>query len=94
MNRPMAVAVGIGVVAALATVALLVVAGLSAARVSCEVCISYRGRTECREALGPTRTEATRTAIDNACAFLASGMTESVECTTRTEPERVTCDGE
>jgi hypothetical protein len=87
----MAVATGIGVVAAAGTLALLVLAARASGRVSCEACLSYRGRTECRVALGPTREEATRTAIDNACALLASGMTESVECTTRTEPLRVTC---
>ena len=91
MNRPMAVATGLGAIAALGTLALLVTAARSAGSVSCEACVQYHGRTECREALGPTREEARRTAVDNACALLASGMTESVECTTRTEPLRVTC---
>ena len=43
-------------------------------------------------AMGTTREEAVRTATDNACAFLASGMTQSVECTTRTAPVSVTCE--
>jgi hypothetical protein len=53
--------------------------------------MSFRGRTVCREALGPSRDEAARTAVDNACSFLASGMTEVVECTTRTPPQSLTC---
>jgi len=57
---------------------------------SCTVCIEYNGRTECRTAKGPTIPETTRTATDNACAMLASGMTESMSCG-RTEPKSVKC---
>jgi hypothetical protein len=87
----MLLAVAAGVAAALGTLFLLIRAASGALGVSCEVCVTYRGRTACREALGPDREQATRTALDNACAFLASGMTEVVECTTRTAPEGVTC---
>ena len=74
-----------------ATVGLLIVAMLQQAEVSCEVCISFRGRTQCRSALSPTRDETIRTATDNACAFLASGMAESIECS-NTPPLEVVCD--
>jgi hypothetical protein len=57
----------------------------------CEVCITFNGRTECREAYGSTHDEAVRTATDNACAPLAGGMTDSIRCT-NTEPDRVTCE--
>lgn len=73
------------------TLALVVYYALGQTRVSCEVCITFRGRTQCRSALGATREEATRTATDNACAFLASGMTDSVACT-NTPPTRVSCE--
>lgn len=61
---------------------------LSGRRHRVEVCIEYRGRTLCRTAAGPTREEAIRTAADNACALLASGMTDSMQCG-RTEPKSV-----
>ena len=58
---------------------------------TCEVCIEFNGRTQCRTAKGATREEAIRTATDNACAFLAQGMTESMSCG-RTPPSRVKCE--
>lgn len=87
----MLLATAVGLAAAAATLLLILRATTGAMGTSCEVCVTYRGRTTCREALGPDRTQATRTATDNACAFLASGMTEIVECTTRTPPSAVTC---
>lgn len=75
-----------------ASVGLLAVSVLKQAKVSCEVCITFRGSTKCRTARGPTREEAVRTATDNACAFLAAGMTDSIACS-NTPPSLATCDG-
>ena len=75
------------------TVLLIVVAVRGSLQESCEVCVTFLGRTACREAVGATRDEAARTALDNACAFLASGMTQTVQCT-NTRPDRVTCPAE
>jgi len=86
--------IAIVVVALIAvTVGVLILAIMQQAEVSCEVCISFRGRTQCRSALGSTRDEAIRTATDNACAFLASGMADSIECS-RTPPSKVVCDAD
>ena len=52
---------------------------LSAHRV--EVCMEFRGRQACRSASAATPEMARRTATDNACAFLASGMSDSIACT-------------
>ena len=60
-------------------------------RVVCEVCLTFNGIPVCREALGANEEEATRTAVDNACAQVASGMTASVACTTRTPLSRRDC---
>ena len=62
---------------------------VSSQSVGCEVCMEFRGRSECRKALGPDRQSCQRTGTDNACALLASGMTESIACT-RGTPRRVT----
>ena len=64
---------------------------LGQSRVSCEVCIDFHGGSECRTALGASREEAVKTATDNACAFLASGMTDSIRCS-NTQPVRVACE--
>ncbi|HLG20768.1 MAG TPA: hypothetical protein VI895_13265 [Bdellovibrionota bacterium] len=49
--------------------------------VGCEVCMEFRGRSQCRKATGPDQPSCKTTATDNACAFLASGMTDSIKCT-------------
>jgi hypothetical protein len=58
-------------------------------RVHMEVCMVFRGQRDCRKAQGTTREAATRTAVTNACAQLASGVTDSMQCE-NTPPERVT----
>lgn len=69
-------------------VAMLVTGTLSQSKVRVEACVEFRGRTECRTASGPTEEQALRTAIQAACAVLASGMTDSMECD-RTPPQSV-----
>ncbi len=83
MAVPVIRAVIVGLLLAAATLALLVYAMLSSFAHECEVCVTFHGRTACRRAAGSTAEEAMRTAQDNACAFVASGMTETVECTSR-----------
>jgi hypothetical protein len=61
---------------------------LSQTVLECEVCIEFRGARQCRRAEGPDRESCQRTATDNACAFLASGMTDSIACS-RTSPSSV-----
>jgi hypothetical protein len=70
----------IGIAAAIAFIALLVymTTGLSQHRV--EVCMEFQGRSNCRTASGPTKEAALRTATENACATISSGMTESTAC--------------
>ena len=61
--------------------------GLKAHRV--EVCMEFQGQSVCRTASGSTREHAQRTATDNACALIASGMTDSIACT-NTPPKKIT----
>ena len=86
--------VKIGIVIAILVVVglgLLVSAMLQQAKITCEVCITFHGRTRCRTAVGPDRQQAVRTAVDNACGLLASGMADSISCA-NTPPDIVTCD--
>jgi hypothetical protein len=53
--------------------------GMSTHRV--EVCMEFHGREACRTASASTRDQALRTATDNACAQISSGMTDSIACT-------------
>ena len=91
MTGPMVRAVIVGLLLTAATLAVVVYAMLSSFAHECEVCVTFHGRTACRQAAGTTAEEAMRTAQDNACAFVASGMTETVECTGR-PPTSATCD--
>jgi hypothetical protein len=54
-----------------------------------EVCMEYNGMTSCRTVSGSKRDETLRTAVSNACATIASGVTDSMACD-RTEPKKVT----
>jgi hypothetical protein len=56
----------------------------------CEVCITFRGQQACRAVDGATEEAAMAAARTNACALLASGVTDSMACE-RTPPTRSTC---
>jgi hypothetical protein len=89
--RPITWAAIVGVLFAAATLIAIVVSAMSSLEHTCEVCMTFRGVTECREASGRSADEATRTATDNACAILgARGMTLSIECQ-NTRPASVAC---
>ena len=45
-----------------------------------EVCMEFRGQTNCRVASGATQESALRTAITNACALISGGVTDSQQC--------------
>lgn len=85
MSRRTKIAIG---AAFLLFVGILVYASLGLGRVTVEACIEFKGRTGCGTAAAPTEEEAIRTASDNACALIASGMTDSIACS-RTPPKSV-----
>jgi len=89
--RPITWAAIVGTIFAAATIALVIKAAMGSMEHTCEVCMTFRGRTLCREAKGTAREEAIRTATDNACGLLgARGMSLSIECS-NTPPTSVTC---
>lgn len=50
------------------------------AKFRCEVCITFEGRTQCGNAAAVTQTEAQRTATEQACTLLTSGMNNLEQC--------------
>jgi hypothetical protein len=70
-------------------VALVVSTTFQGERVRVEVCMAFNGHRDCRNAQARNRQEALRTAVTNACAQLASGVTESGQCE-NTPPESIT----
>lgn len=69
-------------------VAAIVYSTINLRRFRAEVCMEFQGRTACRIAAAATREQAVRTATDNACALISSGMTDSMACT-QTPPRSV-----
>jgi hypothetical protein len=71
-------------------VGFVVYSSLHVGVVDCEVCMAFGGNEVCRSASAANRDEALRSATDNACASLASGMTETMRCL-RGDPVRIEC---
>ncbi len=78
MNRTTLVILGIAAFLGFAAVMTWSMLGTRKNRV--EVCMEFKGQSACRTASGPTRDEAVKTATDNACALIASGMTDTMTC--------------
>ncbi len=60
------------------------------AQVECEVCFTFKGRTECRVAQGDSRESAIASANMGACAVLGSGVTDAMLCGS-TRPTSAQC---
>jgi hypothetical protein len=78
----------LGILFILVVVGFVVYSTIGTGRVRCEVCISFQGRSACRTASASTRELALRTATENACAQISSGVTESNQCN-NTPPDSV-----
>jgi hypothetical protein len=78
----------LGILFLVVVLALIISSTIGTNRFRCEVCITYAGRSACRTASAQSREQALRTATENACAQIASGVTESNQCES-TRPDRV-----
>lgn len=85
MNKP--VIVGIAIV--LVILGVIVYSSFNLAGHRVEVCMTFNGNTMCRTASGSSEEFARRTAISNACAMIASGMTDSMACE-QSAPAKIT----
>lgn len=90
MVRRMSRAGLVGLLLIVGVVAWVLAGSLSASGHSCEVCIEFGGRSQCRTVAAATVDLAREGAVQNACAFLSGGMTESMRCT-RTPPISEKC---
>jgi hypothetical protein len=73
---------------AAAVLGVLIFTTMGTNKFRCEVCITFNGRTACRTAGASTEAQAVRTATENACAQIASGVTDSMACES-TPPQSV-----
>jgi hypothetical protein len=70
----------IGVVFVVGVLAFLIYSSMHIAQYRVEVCVAYQGRTECRIASADTKEHALRSAQNNACGLMVSGVTETMQC--------------
>lgn len=70
--------------------AVVVYSSFQVSDYECEVCIRFEGQEVCRTVTGKTEEEGIRSATDNACALLTSGVTDTLRCT-RTMPTKAEC---
>jgi hypothetical protein len=75
-----------------AIIGVVVWSSLHVGRVRCEVCVDFQGRRACRAVDADSESDARRAATTNACALVASGVTDSMACE-RATPTRVECRG-
>jgi hypothetical protein len=78
-----------GVLVVLAIIVLLVMSMRDVSSHRVEVCMDWKGRTNCKTTRASTEEDAIRSAITNACAEMVSGVTDTLACE-RAEPARVT----
>jgi hypothetical protein len=72
-------------------VALIVYSVLQVQKITCDVCITYKGEQACRTGVGANEKEAVRAATESACVVLArGGMDERINCG-QTPPSSKTC---
>ncbi len=82
----------VGGIFGLLLVGAIVYFSLGFNQLTCEVCMDFQGRTQCRSASGANEHTAVQTAKDNACAYLVQSKTEGFLCS-QTPPARVACQG-
>jgi hypothetical protein len=64
---------------------------ISPNEVICEVCVEFRGVTECRRAAARDREEAEMNAASTACGLISGGVTDGIACR-NTTPKSVACE--
>ena len=81
----------VGIVAAVcvaAFIAILAYLTVGGRKYRVEVCVAYQGRTNCRTVSAKSKEAALRSGIENACADIASGVTDTMRCQ-QTQPQSV-----
>lgn len=69
-----------GLLFILAVVAYVLAGSFSVSAHRCEVCMEYNGRSQCRTVEADTIELARDGAIQNACATISGGVTDSMAC--------------
>ncbi len=79
----------LGMLFVVLVIGVLIVTSRGNAAYRCEVCVTFNGRTVCRNGAAATEAGAERIASDTACTDLSSGMTSLMQCQSNA-PRKVT----
>lgn len=80
----------VGILIGAGFVAAIVLATLDQMRVTCRVCMEYRGQRLCEESVAEDRSQAVMHATASVCARLSGGVTDGIRCS-NTPPQSVEC---
>lgn len=80
----------VGVLFGIAMLGAIAYLSMGLNQYTCEVCVTFNERLQCRTAAGANQQTAVQTAHDNACAFLVTSKTDGFLCS-QTQPTRVAC---
>lgn len=69
-----------GVLFVVAILGLIIYSSMNLSQYKAEVCMEFQGRRACRTASGESERSAVRTATENACALISSGVTDTIAC--------------
>lgn len=70
----------LGIVFVLVVLGYLVMSSFQRQAYRCQVCITFKGRSDCGTAAAQSESEARRTASTIACAQISGGVVESSQC--------------
>jgi hypothetical protein len=70
----------LGVIFVVLVLVVLIYSSMHIANYRVEVCVAFKGRSDCRTASADTQDHALRSAQSNACALLVSGVTDVMQC--------------
>ncbi|MBW2495767.1 MAG: hypothetical protein JRF61_00720 [Deltaproteobacteria bacterium] len=70
----------IGIAIGALFVAAVIWGALAGSSVECEICVDYKGRHACSVAAAADQAQALAQAQSGACAQVAGGVTETLEC--------------
>jgi hypothetical protein len=87
MSKTTKILIGAGFVALLG---FIIYSTMGLAKVYCDVCVQFHGRTMCSSDAGMTQSEAVKSAVSVACSDLAAGRTENIACEA-TLPKTMSC---
>lgn len=71
-------------------IGVVVYSSLRTGAIRCDVCVQFQGREACRSVDADTEEDARTGAMTNACALVASGVTDGMACN-RSMPKHAEC---